>query len=266
MTTRDPSTYTAGEIAHPSVDAATLAQVASLRPDLWASILANPNCYPELAQWIQQQQPGILPQQVATSGYAQPVAATQGQLAPAAWGAPTTGSGYADAAQPAATFEIRPAARAAIFVVLGAAALTLVSFFLPRFSLSSEVRGLLAGYGGDTVDMPNILSEGGGRGYFLLILIVATIGLGAATLATKKDSLRKATGIVGLVAGVLVFFEASWKLLWSSAASTLSFGTVTTGFGVFLFAIGGVALIVGGIIALAKGRKQVSAAPQYHYQ
>jgi len=56
MTDREPGSFTAEELANPTTDAATLAQAAAVRPDLWSAILANPNCYPELGQWIRQQQ------------------------------------------------------------------------------------------------------------------------------------------------------------------------------------------------------------------
>ncbi len=57
MTMREPSTYTAAELADPSIPATTLGQLASVRPDLLPAILAHPNCYPELTQWIHQQAP-----------------------------------------------------------------------------------------------------------------------------------------------------------------------------------------------------------------
>ncbi|UQN15460.1 variant leucine-rich repeat-containing protein [Gulosibacter sp. ACHW.36C] len=56
MTDREPGSFTAEELASPSTDAATLARAAAVRPDLWSAILANPNCYPELGDWIRQQQ------------------------------------------------------------------------------------------------------------------------------------------------------------------------------------------------------------------
>lgn len=40
----------------PSIDAATLQQLALTRPDLFPRILEHPNCYPELAGWIRHQQ------------------------------------------------------------------------------------------------------------------------------------------------------------------------------------------------------------------
>lgn len=51
---REVSSYTVEDLANPGIDAATLGQLASARPDLSGAILAHPNCYPELANWLSQ--------------------------------------------------------------------------------------------------------------------------------------------------------------------------------------------------------------------
>lgn len=58
MLVNEPVNYTVANLADPGIDAATLGQVAAARPDLWAAILAHPNCYPELADWLRQRMPG----------------------------------------------------------------------------------------------------------------------------------------------------------------------------------------------------------------
>lgn len=55
MNGKDPASYTAQDLADPTIDASTLAQLASSRPDLRQHILYHPNCYPELRQYIQEQ-------------------------------------------------------------------------------------------------------------------------------------------------------------------------------------------------------------------
>lgn len=60
------------------LNGAQLQQLAGQRPDLWPQILAHPNCYPELAQWIQASMSG--PAQ--SSNPAQPVQ-PEGQAQPA---------------------------------------------------------------------------------------------------------------------------------------------------------------------------------------
>ena len=55
MTVREPASYTLADMADASIDAATLAELAGAREDLWLAISAHPNCYPALAEWIAQQ-------------------------------------------------------------------------------------------------------------------------------------------------------------------------------------------------------------------
>lgn len=43
------------DLQDPSIDAATLQQLATTRLDLLPTILQHPNCYPELAAWIRRQ-------------------------------------------------------------------------------------------------------------------------------------------------------------------------------------------------------------------
>lgn len=59
MTMPEPSSITAADVAAPGMDAATLGQIAAVRPDLWSAILAHLNCYPELAGWIRQRMPAV---------------------------------------------------------------------------------------------------------------------------------------------------------------------------------------------------------------
>lgn len=55
MNVREPASYTVADMADASIDAATLAQLAGAREDLWVAISLHPNCYPALAEWITQQ-------------------------------------------------------------------------------------------------------------------------------------------------------------------------------------------------------------------
>ena len=90
MTQRDPSTFTVADLADPTLDLATLGAVASVRPDLWSSILAHPNCTPELTAYIQKYSPTpIAPAApVAPSPVAEAPAAPSAPEAPAAPSAP----------------------------------------------------------------------------------------------------------------------------------------------------------------------------------
>ena len=44
------------DLSDPNIDAQTLARLAETRPDLWPGIQQHPNCYPQLQQWISQNQ------------------------------------------------------------------------------------------------------------------------------------------------------------------------------------------------------------------
>ena len=44
------------DLQNPGIDATTLHQLAAAHPELLPAILEHPNCYPELATWISQQQ------------------------------------------------------------------------------------------------------------------------------------------------------------------------------------------------------------------
>lgn len=71
----DFSGFTPQRAADPSTDAATLQQLAQARPDLHEAILANPQCYPGLRQWIERQRPATSTGGPAGTGQAQRPAA-----------------------------------------------------------------------------------------------------------------------------------------------------------------------------------------------
>ncbi|WP_010205324.1 variant leucine-rich repeat-containing protein [Salinibacterium sp. PAMC 21357] len=73
MTAPEPASFTLADLADPSVPAATLGQLAGSRPDLWNAIVAHPNCYPGLAEWIGQQTQNPAPPPTAAEQSPQPV-------------------------------------------------------------------------------------------------------------------------------------------------------------------------------------------------
>lgn len=52
MSEFDPAALTASDLQNPALSAEQLAQIAAARPDLWEAILAHPNCYAGLSDWI----------------------------------------------------------------------------------------------------------------------------------------------------------------------------------------------------------------------
>lgn len=49
------------EVQDPTIQPERLAQIAAEHPELWSQVLANPNCYPGLRGWIEQQMPSVPP-------------------------------------------------------------------------------------------------------------------------------------------------------------------------------------------------------------
>ena len=90
MTERDLSTYTERDLADPAIEPATLGHLATARPDLRPAILAHPNCYPALAEWLRARVPA---DQQASAG------AAQGG-APGQHGGEQPAAGQTGAAQP----------------------------------------------------------------------------------------------------------------------------------------------------------------------
>lgn len=69
----DFQALTSADASDPSIDPLTLKQIAEQRPDLWPAVLANPQCYPGLAEWIRAQMPAApAPPVAAQPGAAQP--------------------------------------------------------------------------------------------------------------------------------------------------------------------------------------------------
>lgn len=73
----------------PNLSAQELFELASSQPELWEQILAHPNCYPDLANWIRQQ-PAFAPMPPAT---AQPLSPATAQPIPPATAKPRKSKG-----------------------------------------------------------------------------------------------------------------------------------------------------------------------------
>ncbi|WP_460801572.1 variant leucine-rich repeat-containing protein [Microbacterium sp. GXF6406] len=114
MSTPEPSTCTAADLLDPRIPSATLGVLATARPDLWAMILAHPNCYPALSAHIRRHLPSLgVPQQSAVP--AAPIPPFARIVAACAYLAPAAASLMliclflpgATVRQPAAGFELR---------------------------------------------------------------------------------------------------------------------------------------------------------------
>lgn len=79
---RDPASYSAREMADPSIDSVMLRQIAAVRPDLWPQIQSHPNCDQELAGYIRQNTPPAGPQPPTATGAQQPFGSQTGGQRP----------------------------------------------------------------------------------------------------------------------------------------------------------------------------------------
>lgn len=92
---RDPASYSAQELADPSIDSATLRQIAAVRTDLWPQIQNHSNCDQELAGYIRQNSWPAAPQPPTSTGAQPPFGAqTGGQRPPGDPGPPQGGQPY----------------------------------------------------------------------------------------------------------------------------------------------------------------------------
>lgn len=86
----EPTHFTAAQAADPATPAATLAEIATHRPDLRAAVAANPSAYPDLLAWL-----GTFKDPAVDAALAQRAGSTTG----AASGAFGQGQGAASSAQ-----------------------------------------------------------------------------------------------------------------------------------------------------------------------
>lgn len=98
---QDPSSFSAEDLNNPNIDARTLQQLAADRSDLWPNILAHPNCYPALAEYINTHMQPPEPPQSPAGEQAQGAPAEPAQGAPAQQ-APGAGEHFAAGARRAA--------------------------------------------------------------------------------------------------------------------------------------------------------------------
>lgn len=276
MSDRDPASYTAQDLANPEIDPATLGQIAGVRQDLWPAILAHPNCYPELARFIQDNTPSA-PQgapytQSTPQGapYAQNLPAQNGPENGAfggqAYGSPQSPAGAQPyyGAQGSAVNGQNPAVngqnngafpyRAQPFGTPSASGLLtakswpqiaqavlgiigLISLFLPIVKVSVFGQS-------QSVNFFSSQVKGTSDGPILLVAMVLVAGSAIAAIITKqKQAGRSASGlgITGGLAGVVIGI-----LNWSNISDTNNTvgGGVSAGIGLIILVVVSIAIIV----------------------
>lgn len=274
MNSRETSSYTESDFADPGIDAATLRQVATARADLRSAILAHPNCYPELTDWLRQriraadEQPPA-PGPTATAApeplevprrsqdpSVQPMSAGAKQLAAGAKAyfsstvAPAA-AGAARSIQSAVNERAgKPPAGAnwntwVPFIVPVAAFIAIISLFLPIGSVS------VFGY---SISINFFSEEAGGEGVMLLILMLAAIAFAVVSILIRKKWARITAGIVGILVGLFGMIDG-----FATMANMSSVHGASVGSGVVLLAIASTVLLVAAILTLLPQKRSQPA-------
>ncbi|GAB3748027.1 variant leucine-rich repeat-containing protein [Nocardiopsis nanhaiensis] len=250
---REPASFSAEELADPSIDPTTLRQIAAARPDLWRLVHDHPNCDRELAGFIEQNTPPAAPPQ-------QPPGAPQpgGQPPQAAQQMATGARQVADGAKTYFTNTVAPAARSATrtvseksglssgsvhwttwfqFALPAVALIGIIALFMPLASVSAMGRTETINYFSE--DAPS------GEGVAMLTLFLLVIGFAVVSLLTAKKWAVITTGVIAILAGLFSMLNGFGT---SAAINDLGFGSV--GAGAILLGIVGTAMLVTAIITM----------------
>lgn len=268
---REPASYSAEELADPSIDLTTLRQIAAARPDLWRLIHDHPNCDRELAGHIEQNTPPAAPPQQPQPGGPQPGAQPQpgGQPPQAAQQMATGARQMADGAKSYFSNTVAPAAQNATqtvseksglssgsvhwttwfqFALPAVALIGIIALFMPLASMSAMGRTETINYFSE--DAPS------GEGVVMLTLFLLVIGFAVVSLLTAKKWAVITTGVIAILAGLLSMLNGFGT---SAAINDLGFGSV--GAGAILLGIVGIAMLVTAIITMLPKPKPASQQP-----
>ncbi|MBS6102036.1 MAG: hypothetical protein KH751_05425 [Actinomyces sp.] len=129
-------------------------------------------------------------------------------------------------------------------ILTGAGVLGLISLFLPI----AHIFGFSINYFSELV---------GNEGVFLLILMLAVISLGIATIMSASRGVRIAAGVVGLIGGLFGVIDGIGSI------SGLSDTGASIGIGLIFLTLAGIAMIVGAVFTLMQLRNpQVGSGAQ----
>ncbi|EPD30875.1 hypothetical protein [Gleimia europaea] len=129
-------------------------------------------------------------------------------------------------------------------ILTGAGVLGLISLFLPI----AHAFGLSINYFNELVR---------NEGVFLLILMLAVISLGVATIMSSSHGVRIAAGVVGLIGGLFGVIDGAGSI------SGLSDTGASIGIGLIFLTIASIAMIVGAVFTLMQLRNlQVGSRAQ----
>lgn len=297
MTVREPASYTLADMADASIGAATLAELAGAREDLWPAISAHPNCYPALAEWIAQQSvPAPAPKLAAISSEAwaaqfqrnngreatmseyqnalatgeivQEARLAEDAVAQIAGGAKQLASEAKDflttRVAPAAADAARTAQRAggwqmwAPFAIPVLAFMGFMSLFLPAASASAAI------FGNRISQKVSFFGEDAeGVGVMLLVFLLAVLALGVTSIVKNAKWAKLAAAIAGIVVG-LISLIVTISLMANVGDSSSNFGAfsvnASVGSGTVMLFIVSI-LLVAASVTTALPKKAAAQPP-----
>lgn len=186
MTAQNYSSLTTIDLQNPGIDASTLCGIAAVRPDLWESILRHSNCYPALAEWIQERSANA-----ETSGSRHAPVEPEKSVRTPADEQPFQFSKTLSREWP---FAGRTHWMVWVEMAIpAAAAAAIVPLSMP--ALSAEAPGY-----SDSISL--FSDEFEGEGWYLLIGLLLTIAFAVTSIIGRKPWARIVAASVGILAGV----------------------------------------------------------------
>lgn len=237
----NPQEITARDLENPHFTAQDLQSIASVRPDLYDSVLRHPNCYPELASWINARR------SASEAPAPQETPAAAGSQCCAAGGESSTekAKGIANDFKNEFTASMKEKAPVAQkiknpVILTGGLILSCVLSFIGMFFpiLKVEIFGMQKSFG--------FFSNGiGSDGIFVLIFLVASVVL--AVINFVKRGARQfviGAGVTGIIGGLIVIYDIF------SIGSHVGMVGVSLSFGAYILAVFALCTLVFSVLFL----------------
>lgn len=272
----------------PRTDATALAAIAQSRPDLWPAVRQHPNCYPELAGWIDRQsaaaRPPAPPKLTADQWSAQfqqvnhreptlgeyQAAVRDGHVAAEPRQRDASAQQMADGARQVASgakefFNTRaaPAAQNAVRSIRQSASEQRSSpqtgtsrwagwapFALPVAAFVAIISLFMPIVSAMGFSANFFSDEAEGEGGFLLFVMLVTIAAAVTSIIVAAKWARVSAGVMGLVAGVIGMIDGFGNMI-----SVSSHGGASIGAGLVFLALMALVMLACGILILLSLRR-----------
>ncbi|MGL3150443.1 hypothetical protein ACSS7Z_08760 [Microbacterium sp. A82] len=291
MTDRASSSYTAAELADPSVGLQTLTQLAQERHDLWPWIIVHPNCSAELAAWIRPQLSAAQTPSAVTAeewsarfqqtNHREPTmneyqeAVRTGQIAaerkprdPSAEQIAAGAKQMAAGAKDFFTTHVAPAAQEAARSVQSAVQeqrsapqngpkgwMSWAPFALPVAAFLAMIALFLPIASGFGLSFNYFSEYAGGEGAILLVLMLLVIAASVTAIILRVKWARITAAVLGMIAGIVGAVDGFGTMISVSSISGASVGA-----GAVLLAIFSIVILVAAIVCVLP-QNATSAAP-----